>query len=146
MLQDRPQSPCTPVDQGHAMDCLCGSHSIHIVTDQLLHPPLTALNDYLFSQLISLIVTVSPLLQFPHPRAPILSSLLSSSVVYFILPSHICILTILSSGQAFLIVFRRCPVRNFDSVDIFLMHPWREVHCMSTYSSAILIHPGYILK
>ena len=82
-----------------------------------------------------------PLFQFPHPRVQVPSRFLSSSfsLLYFsILPSYAGIFIVLSSVQGLPLVFSQCSVRIVAFIDVFLMHPWREMNFMSTYSSAIL--------
>ena len=46
--------------QGCGSDCLCRSHSVLSVTDRPFHPPLTASDVSLLSQLISLLVMGFP--------------------------------------------------------------------------------------
>ena len=74
-----------------------------------------------------------PLLQLPQR---FLSS--SFSFLSFVLPRYVSIHKILSSGQGLLLVFRPCSVRTVASIDVFLIHPWREMCPISTYFSAVL--------
>ena len=76
---------------------------------------------------------VSPLLQLPQ-------RLLSSSFCFlcFVLPRYASIHVILSGGQGLLLVFRPCSVRTVTSIDVVLIHPWREMYSVSTYSSTFL--------
>lgn len=89
---------------------ICVILSIQTVTDQLLHLPLIALNALLLSQPIALVIGVSPLLQVPHPKVQVQSYLLSSSfsLLSFVLPSHVWIYIILSSGQGLPLIFSQC--------------------------------------
>ena len=53
-------------------------------------------------------------------------------------PSYEGIFIVLSGVQGLLLVFSQCSVRTVASIDVFLMHLWREMNSTSTYSSAIL--------
>ena len=75
------------------------------------------------------------------PGAQVPSHFLSSSfslLISFVLPSYARIFPVLSSVQGPLLVFSWCSVRIDPSVDVFLMHLWREITSTSSYSSAIL--------
>ena len=61
------------------------------------------------------------------------------------LPNHAWIHMILSGCQGLLLVFSQCSVTVVLSVDVFLMHLWREMHSMSTYFSTILVPPQWHL-
>ena len=61
-----------------------------------------------------------------------------SPFLFPILPSYAGIFIVLSGVQGLLLVFSRCSVRIVASIDVFLMHPWREMNSTSTDSSAIL--------
>ena len=56
----------------------------------------------------------------------------------FILPSFSWFCIFFSTGQALLSTLSWCSACTSVSEGVFLMHPWREMHFMSTYSSAIL--------
>ena len=127
--------------------CLCGSHCIQSDTDLLLHPPLTASNASFLSQPNS--PTVRGLPQTwesfswfssptpwcrPSPSFPPFPS----TFCYFILPSYAWIHTVLSNDQSLLVAFSQCCERIVPSVDVLLMHPWREMHSMSIHFSTIL--------
>ena len=57
--------------------------------------------------------------------------------------SYARIFIVLSSVQGLLLVSGRYSVRIVASIDVFLMHPWREMNSTSTYSSATLNLPGW---
>ena len=77
--------------------------------------------------------------QPPRGVRPIsLPLLLLPLFLHSVLPGHLGIFFVLSSVQGLWLVFSWCPVRTVPSVDVFLMHLWREMNSMSTYSSAIL--------
>ena len=82
---------------------------------------------------------ISPLLQLPCTGVRVPSCFLSSSfsLLFSVLPSYAGIFIVLSVVQGLLLVFSPCSVRIVASVDVFLMHPWREMNSTSTYSSAI---------
>ena len=86
---------------------------------------------------------ISPLLQLPCPGVQVLSRFLSSSfsLLFSVLLSYPGIFIILSNVQGLLLVYSWCSVRIVASVDVFLMHPWREMNSTSSYSSAILTLP-----
>ena len=118
-------------------------------TDQLFHSLPTAPDVLLLPQLISLLVRGflgmwDPLYFFrshqpPRGVRPIsLPLLLLPLFLHSVLPGHLGIFFVLSSVQGLWLVFSWCPVRTVPSVDVFLMHLWREMNSMSTYSSAIL--------
>ena len=131
--------------QGHGTDCLCSSHSVPSATDRPFHPPLTASDVSLLSQLISLLVMGFPWMREPllcfssPPGLQVPSCFLSSSfsLLPSILPCYAGIFIVLSSVQGLLLVFSWCSVRIVPSVDVFLMHLWREMNSMPSYSSAI---------
>ena len=83
---------------------------------------------------------ISPLLQLPCCGVPVPSCFLSSSfsLFFIILPSYAGMFIVLSGVQSLLLVFSWCSVRTVASIDVFLMHPWREMNSTSSYSSAIL--------
>ena len=75
----------------------------------------------------------------PQGAGPIpLPLLLLLPSFFSILPSYAGMFIVLSGVQGLLLVFRRCSVRIVASIDVFLMHPWREMNSTSTYSSTIL--------
>ena len=134
--------------QCSCMDCLCRSHSVLSATDWPFHPPLTASDASLLSQLISPSVRGlpqmwEPLCCFSSPTGEqVLSHFLSSSFsLSFILPGYAGIFIVLSGVQGLLLAFSQCSVRIVASVDVFLMHLWREMNSMSSYSSTILKSP-----
>ena len=43
-----------------------------------------------------------------------------------------------STGQVLLSTLSWCAAHTSVSEGVFLMYPWREIHCMSTYSSTVL--------
>ena len=88
------------------------------------------------------------LLQLPHPGVQVLSGFLSFSfsLLFAILPSYAGIFIVLSGVQGLLLVFSWCSVRIVASIDVFLMHPWREVNSTSSYYSTILNPLPFILK
>ena len=91
----------------------------------------------------SLGVGISALFYFLIPGVQIMSCFLSScfSLLCFILPIYAGIFIFLSSDQDFLLVFSQCSVRIVASADVFLMHPWREIYSIFSYSFAILKLP-----
>ena len=117
------------------MDCLCASHSIQIVTDQLLHS-LIASNASPLSQ------TIPPMegshLYFSSSTPQ--SHSLSFAVVLpsFILLSFVWICILLSGGQGLLPALSWYSMRSSASEDVFLMHLWRKKYSTSTYAFAIL--------
>ena len=124
------------------------SHSVLPATDQLPHSPLIAPKAPLLSQLISPLVTgfskcqnlFSHLLHSP-PRIKVLSHFLFSSfflLLSFILPSYMGIFVVLLGDQDPLLVFSQSSVRIVPFVYVFLIHLWREINSMSSYSSTIL--------
>ena len=136
------------------MGHLCISDSVPSSVDQSLHLFPTASNASLLSQLISPsergfpfqrggfpYFGISPLLQLPCLRVQVLSRFLSSSfsLLFFILPSYAGVFIVLSGVQGLLLVFSQWSVRIVASIDVFLMHLWREVNSMSSYSSAIFL-------
>ena len=143
------------------MDHLCISHSVPSATGQLLHPLLTASNvsspfcpnrlphwrgRFPVRKGVSLNTGISLMLLLPCPRVQVPSRFLSSSfsLLFFILPSYAVIFIVLSSLQGLLLVLIRCSVRVVSSIDVFLMHLWREMNSTSFYSSAILT-PSYTI-
>ena len=134
------------------MDHLCVSRSVPSATDLLLHPLPTASNASLLSQSISPTERGFPriresLLCFSSPtlgsRSHPTSSPPPSPFFFSVLPSYAGIFIVLSGVQGLLLVFSWCSqyVRIVASVDVFLMHPWREMNSTSSYSSAILTLP-----
>lgn len=123
-----------------AAQIFSGSHSIQTIRDQLLHQPPTISNTFLLSQLIPPDVGFSPWLQLPNIQMQVWSYLLSSPFYFFsfILLIYGWICVILSIGQRLLLVFSQFSMRTIASVDIFLIHLWREIHSFSIYSSTIL--------
>ena len=73
--------------------------------------------------------------------------LLSSSfpLLCFILSCYAGIFLVLSGVCGPLLEFSRCSVRIILYVNVFLMHLWGEVNCMSFYSTPILTHPCQFL-
>ena len=55
--------------------------------------------------------------------------------------SYVGIFLVLSGVRGLLLVFSWCSVRIVPSLDVFLMHLWREMDSMSSYSSATLFFP-----
>ena len=84
-------------------------------------------------------VGIRPLLQFPHlPKAgPVLITLLFPPSS-FILLSFVWFYVFFCGGQVLLSALSWCSASTSVSEDVFLMYPWREMHSMSTYSSATL--------
>ena len=54
------------------------------------------------------------------------------SLLSFILSNFLSIYVLIFHGQGLLPVCSRCSVRSSASEDVFLMHPWREMHSTST--------------
>ena len=140
--------------QGCGMDRLCRSRSVLSVTDWPFHPPLTTSDTPLLSQLIS-----PSMRGLPWMREPLLcfsslrevqswSNFLSSSfpLLSFVLPSYVGIFLVLSGVHGLLLVFSWCSVRIVPSVDVFLMHLWREMSYTPSYSSTILVSLFSLLK
>ena len=154
------QPPCALSDthpvwgmQGCGKDHLCRSYSVLSATHWPFRSLLTASDAPLLSQLISPSVRGlprmwEPLLCFSSPSgAQIPSCFLSSSfpLLSFILPSYAGIFLVLSGVQGLLLVFSQCSVRIVPSVDVSLMHLWREMNSTSSYSSAILVSTSPLL-
>ena len=116
--------------QGCGMDHLRTSHSVLSATDWPFHPPPTASDAPLLSQLISSSVREIPRMQEPllcfisPPGTQIPSCFLSSSLslLSFVLPSYVGIFLVLSGVQGLLLVFSQYSVRIVPCVDVFLMH------------------------
>ena len=85
-------------------------------------------------------VGIGPLLQFPHPRrgGSVLLTLLFFSPSSFLLPSFAWFYIFFSAGQVLLSTLSWCSACTSMSEGVFMKYPWREMYCMSTYSSAIL--------
>ena len=136
------------------MDHLCSSHSVLWTTDRPFHSPLTASDASLLSQLISPLVRRFPWMREPllcfsySPGVQVPSRFLSSSfsLFSFILPGYVGIFIVLSGVQGLLLVFSWCSTRTVPSVDVFLMHLWREMNSTSSYSYAILKTRVYFLE
>ena len=121
------------------MDCLCGSHSIQTVIDQLLHSP-TASNAFHLSQTVALMWGSDPCFNSFTPWIRVQSCSLSSfSLPSFILPRFVWTCVFLSSGEGLLPALTWCSVRSSASEGVFLMHLWREMYSTSTCSSAIFL-------
>ena len=125
------------------MGHLCISHSVPSATDWLLHPHPIASNASLLSQSISPSERGFPQIQesqLPCPGVQVLPCFLSSSfsLLFSVLPSYAGIFIVLSGVHGLLLVFSWCSVRIVAPIDVFLMHPWREMNSTSSYSSAIL--------
>lgn len=125
--------------QGRGVDCLCVSPSIQTVTDQRAHPLIASNAPFCPSQSLWMwesLLCFSPAAPgcWSCPACPPPSPFSPSS-----LPNHAWVYTILSGGQGLLLVFSQCSVTTVLSVDVFLMHLWREMHSMSTYFSTILV-------
>ena len=133
---------CVPVHgmQGHGMGWLCGSHSTQTVPDQLLYP-LKASNAFSLSQLIahwgSLPCCSSHGCRLSSPTLLLFSP-------SFILPSFVCIRIFLSGGQRLLPALSWCSVRSSVFEDIFLLHPWRKMSFMSTYTPTSCLSPVFL--
>ena len=106
--------------------------------ERLFHSLPTAPDVLLLPQLISLLVRGflgmwEPLYFFrshqpPRGVRPIsLPLLLLPLFLHSVLPGHLGIFFVLSSVQGLWLVFSWCPVRTVPSVDVFLMHLWREM-------------------
>ena len=125
---------------------ICISHSVPSATDCPLHPLPAASNAFLLSQSISLSERGFPpiresLLCFSSPAPGCRSRPASSPPPSpFFIPSYPVMQgsLVLSSVQDLLLVFSQCSVRIVASIGVFLMHPWREMNSMSSYSSTIL--------
>ena len=131
--------------QGHGMDCLCSSHcpvcrrpAISSSSESLRCFPSVPTN-FPVSEGVFPDAGTSLLLQLP-PGEQVPSCFLSSSfsLLSFILPSYAGIFIVLSGVQGLLLVFSQYFVTIVPSIDVFLMHLWREMNSMSSYSSAIL--------
>ena len=61
-----------------------------------------------------------------------------SPFFFSVLPSYAGIFIVLPNVQGLLLVFSQCSVRIVASIDVFLMHQWREMNSTSTYSFSIL--------
>ena len=85
-------------------------------------------------------VGIGPLLQFPQllRAGPVLLTLLFLPPSSFILLSFVWFYIFFPSGQVLLSTLSWCSASTSVSEGVFLMHPWREMYSMSTYSSAIL--------
>ena len=59
----------------------------------------------------------------------------------FVLPSFVWFYIFFSTGQVLLSTRSWCSACTSVSEGVFLMHPWREMYSMSTYSPAILFSP-----
>ena len=82
---------------------------------------------------VSLNSGISPLLQLPCPGMQVPSCFLSSfSLLFFILPCYAGIFIVLSGVQGLLLVFSLCSERTVAYVDVFLVHPWREMNSTSS--------------
>ena len=86
---------------------------------------------------------VSPLLHLPHCTGACSVHPLSSSfsLTPFILPSFVCIRIFLSGGQGLLPALSWCSVRSSVYKDTFLLHLWRKMYFMSTYTFNISSFP-----
>ena len=152
--QTSSQSPCTPVNTrpslGHvgpwyapsayfSLCPVCHRSATSPSSDSLKCFPSVPI-EFPVREGVSPNSGISPLLQLPCPRVQVLSCFLSSSFFFLfsVIPSYAGIFIVLSSVQGLLLVFSWCSVRIVASIDIFLIHPWREMHSVSTYSSAIL--------
>lgn len=93
------------------IDCLCGSHTIQTITDQLLHSLLLS-NASPLSQTIALVWGISLLLQFLHsPEAgPVCTFSCSFPLPSFILLSFAWVSIFFSSGQGLLPALSWCSV------------------------------------
>ena len=73
-------------------------------------------------------------------RTQIPSHFLSSFfLLSFILLRYVGIFLVLSSVHL-LLVFSWCSVRTVPSVKVFLMHLWRQMKSMTSYSSTVLVN------
>ena len=121
------------------MDHLCRSHSGLSATDWLFHPPLNSLRcspsvptDFPIGEGASPDAGNSSLLQLPlRGTDPIPLPLLFFSLLSFVLPSYVGIFLVLTGVQGLLLVFSQCSVRILPSVDVFLIHLWREINSTS---------------
>ena len=95
--------------------------------------------DFSVGEEVSPNLGISSLLQRPYPGVQVPSGFFSSSfsLLFDILPSYAGIFIVLSGVQGLLLVFSRCSVRIVASIDVFLMHLWREINSTSSYFSAI---------
>ena len=83
--------------------------------------------------------------QYAPPQNPGFVTLLLLFSSFF-LPSYARIIIVPTGDQSLLLVFSWCFVRAVAPVDVFLMHPWREINSMSFYFSATLIfHNNVVL-
>ena len=132
---------------------LYSSHSVASAIDQPLHhPPRTSKasllswsTDFHLGEGASPDVGISVLLQHaPLQSAGFVTLLLLFSS--FFLPSYTRIIIVPTGDQSLLLVFSWCLVRAVAPVDVFLMHPWREMHSMPFYFSATLVfHKNVVL-
>ena len=101
------------------------------LSDSLKRPPSVPAN---FSGCGSLSFASAPL---PLGAGPVLSC--PSPFFPSSLPNHAWTYTILSGSRGLLLVFSQCSETTVLSVDVFLMHLWREMHSTATYFSTILV-------
>ena len=86
------QGTCIPVQGTYSCseDWLCDSHSIHTVTDQLLHSPVAS-NVSLLSQTVAQMWGSDLCFSSSSPQGQIQSYSLSSFSPYFLHPTKICV-------------------------------------------------------
>lgn len=147
-------SPYAMADVGWARRYWHGL-SVLPATDQLFHSLPTAPDVLLLPQLISPVGEGSslgwePLCFFRVPSAPqgvegpiSLSLLLLLPLLHSVLLGHLGIFFVLSSVQGLWLVFSWSSVRIVPSVDVFLMHLWRDeldVHLFLCYLASLTLN------
>ena len=87
-------------------------------------------------------VGIGPHLRFQHPprAGPVLVTLLFFPLVPLSYRVFACFYILFSSGQVVPSALSCCSASTSVSECVVLMYPWREMHSMSTYSSAILFY------
>ena len=126
---------------GCSKDCLCDSHSIQTLTDQLLNSQprvllLCPLNSFLSLQGHPRWDRTPASVPHPPRAGPVLLTLLFPPTS-FTLPSFVWFYIVFSSGQVLLPALSCRSARSPVSEGVFLMYLWREMNSTPTYSSAI---------
>ena len=87
-------------------------------------------------------VGIGPHLRFQHPprAGPVLVTLLFFPLVPLSYRVFACFYILFSSGRVLPSALSCCSASTSVSECVVLMYPWREMHSMSTYSSAILFY------
>ena len=114
-------------------------------TDYLLHSPLIPWRSLSvpadFPTVRGFFWVWKTLLTFSFPLGLLI--LFDSPFLSFVLPYCEGSFLVFLGVQSLPLMFSRCSVRTVSFVDVFLMHLWREINSMSSYSSILTFPPTF---